>query len=230
MKKLFHSTHNCKIDQKTVDVIFSFLFDRGYLTISNENRHQERISIRIANTKVECELEQRIVDFCSKVYTLNFKCVEDAVHQLNLLVCSSIETSELNLAFKNLFAEFSKCIEMRMKNDIEKIGVDEEDDIVNLTISYTTLKLKRLSKYRARVGEVCYERKQPDIFLFHSKNMLALVVEVVYNKTSQVAYDQARVFSYIINKSHSSVQKIKYMGINITKEKNVEILCGLQET
>ena len=57
---------------------------------------------------------------------------------------------------------------------------------------------------------------------------MALVIELKYNKSAENALQQALDYKFIFEKWHLFVKTIKYIGINVTKEKKVNILIELK--
>ena len=229
LKKLLFCSRDCKIDEDTINILFSFLFAVGFLTFSEIQKDDGLASLRIPNIEVKMALAQKLVSFYSKEYAIQRKYFDEAIDNFEKLVDSDcIETSGLKQSLENLFAQFQKFIDIRINEDIDQIGIHGDEDIVHSAINYLILQIRSLSKYGKFGSEVSYGKKRPDIIILNQKKSMALVIELKYNKSAENALQQALDYKFIFEKWHLFVKTIKYIGINVTKEKKVNILIELK--
>ena len=221
LKDLLNAGDNYKIEPATVDIFFSFIFAAGYLTLCEKQKNNSTTSIRLPNCEVKSEIEKKLLSFYKQVYKLESRLFNDATNALDLLLSDSGKNTEsFKCSLETLFKEFPKFI--NVKQDIEVNGAHGNEDLIHSVINYVALQIKSSSKFGS---EVCYKNKlRADIILINDDTQSGMIIEIKFDKTAKEALVQALNYSILFEK-HTYIKNIKYLGINVSKDKVVDIEC-----
>ena len=224
LKELLNAGDNYKIEEPTVDLFFSYIFAAGYLTISEKQKYESTVSIKLPNQEVKSELEKKLVSFYKHIYNIDPQLFKDATDVLSVLLNDfDQDTNTLKNTLEKLFSAFPKFI--NIKQDIETAGVHGNEDIVHSAINYVALQIKSLSKFGT---EVWYKKQsRADIMLINNKAKLGMIIELKYDGSADEALSQAKKYLHLFKEYHD-IKIIKSLGINVSKDKKVEIKSSVE--
>ncbi|RNA18734.1 ATPase AAA [Brachionus plicatilis] len=224
LKELLNAGDNYKIEEPTVDLFFSYIFAAGYLTISEKQKYESTVSIKLPNQEVKSELEKKLVSFYKHIYNIDPQLFKDATDVLSVLLNDfDQDTNTLKNTLEKLFSAFPKFI--NIKQDIEAAGVHGNEDIVHSAINYVALQIKCLSKFGT---EVWYKKQtRADIMLINNKAKLGMIIELKYDGSADEALSQAKKYLHLFKEYHD-IKSIKSLGINVSKDKKVEIKSSVE--
>jgi hypothetical protein len=223
---------NKKITKEGHDVLFSYLFTAGYLTLSEENRD----FYVLPNREIKYEIGQRLITCYETIYKIDPAKIQRVTDELQRLLDIN-KTSNTNLPallqdFYNRFREVIRSIPF--VSDKEEEGVFINEDIVHSILN--SMALQTSSK---KVGSELYtsilntnEKGRLDLIVT-TKNT-GMIIEVKCDKSKQGksikdALTQAESYRNAVDTDN----KI-FLAVNVVKDKKevippdqrkIELLC-----
>ncbi|CAF1073049.1 unnamed protein product [Brachionus calyciflorus] len=212
---------NCKdeIPQLHIDLFFSYLFEFGYLSFThNKNNY------KIPNKEIKSEFTKNIVDYYLDTYKLSKEYFNNAIRELDDLLKDSTtisSTDNFKIALNKLFEPL-----LLVKIDVaKKSGVHPNEDLFHSIINIIALQ-SNADKFGTEVW--CKKQGRADIILIDDKKKLGIIIEMKYDVSAADALTQTKKYIPIFEK-HKHIKTIKSLGINVSKDKIVDIKFELEE-
>ena len=210
---------NCKdeIPQQHIDLFFSYIFELGYLSFThNKNNY------KIPNKEIKSEFTKNIVDYYLDTYKLKREDFNNAIHELDKLLkdTTTIDTNNFKVALDKLF----KQLPLAGINVAKKDGVQPNEDLFHSIINIIALQ-SNANKFGTEVWHK--HEARADIILINDETKLGMIIEMKYDNSAGVALTQTEKYIPIFEE-HKHIKTIKSLGINVSRDKRVDISSELK--
>jgi hypothetical protein len=209
---------NCKHDVPgaQINLFFSYLYELGYLNFTAIEG-----VFKIPNKEIEAEFMEKMVNYYIETYKLKESHIKDAIKKLDFLLENSGMDGTAD--FKNALSKLILPLNLTKIEAYEEDGIHPNEDLFHSILNYIALQSKA-SKFGT---EVCYNRlARSDIIIINQTNKLGMVIELKFNGCVDKALNQTLKYLGIF-KNHD-VNIIKRVGINISKDKNVDMKIEIE--
>ena len=223
LKEVMNLGSNYEINESVTDILFSYLFSAGYLTVSGEKE------FKLPNNEVKTEFQNKLLEYYKQQYNIDTKFFTDVTDQLQKILDSKgkIEAEEATESFKESFIKllakfpkFEKIKDENIADDITGKAFHGNEDFIHCIISYITLQLKSISKFGT---EIYLGKGIADIMFIDELNKKGAVIELKYNKDATVAIEQTKTKEYA-NRLTEKMDTV-VIGLNVSEDKEVDIRC-----
>lgn len=213
---------NYKIDESVANLLFSYLFSAGYLTVA------ETRGYRLPNQEIKTELERKLVQYYEAQYSIDPKLFTDVTDGLQKVLDAKgkAKIEEEIGSFQGgltklleAFPQFSKIKDQNMGDPVSAKVVHANEDLIHSVMSYVTLQLKSISGFGT---EVYLGTGRADIVLMDARNQKGMVIEFKYDENARVAIEQIKDKRYA-NKLSEKMETI-IIGVNVSANKVVDVV------
>jgi|GEM_PF-1299266 len=219
---------NYKITEAGIDILLSYLFSTGYLTIDSESFRQGVYKYKLPNYEIRKEFEGKLLEFYKREYNIDPSLFLNVTDHLQIIMDSKddLEYQEAINSFEDAFitllAGFPKFVKIGDDNvNVQTVDkqVHANEDLIHSVMSYITLQLKSFSKYGT---EVYLGQGIADIMITDEQNNKASIIEFKFNKkTASIGYEQ------IVNKKYAEELEKKFttvkISLNVDMDKKVTV-------
>ena len=217
LKELINKGDNYEIKNDTIHLFLKYIFAAGYLTISKDQTNESFTSVQLPNYEVKSEMEKKLISYYEQVYNIKTELFKNVTDEL-IKIFKSEEICKLKKSLEELFKAFPEFV--NIKQDTGVNGVHGNEDLVHSIINYTALQIKGVNKFGS---EVWYKKDgRADIILFNDKENIGMIIELKYEGSADKALTQAQKYLPIFS-THKCIKNIKSLGINVSKNKIVDI-------
>eukprot|EP00924_Labyrinthula_sp_SR-Ha-C_P015304 augustus_masked-scaffold_9-processed-gene-13.18-mRNA-1 protein AED:1.00 eAED:1.00 QI:0/0/0/0/1/1/3/0/1030 len=128
---------NKEINSVGLNLLFSYLFIGGYLTIDGKKKD----FYELPNMEIKYEMRKKIINYYRDIYSIDSRKVETLID----IVRSIIDTKEYNqnnirALFKNFYNQFKEMIKgVKLVDDHNNEGVFTNEDVVHSLLNYIVL-------------------------------------------------------------------------------------------
>lgn len=184
LREMSDLSSNYVVTKSGVNVIFSYLFAAGYLTLNGMKGFY-----RAPNKEVEEAFKERLLIHYDAVYSLSEGLFRDVTDQLQRVFDANedVEYKEAAVGIRNtlgkLFAampEFSKFDRYSIDDSDEEM-LHGNEDLVHTILNYIALQLPGMSHFGT---EVYLGKGRADMVLLDKEQSKALIVELKYDQGS----------------------------------------------
>jgi len=223
LKEVMNLGSNYEINESVNDILFSYLFSAGYLTVSGET------GFKLPNNEIKTEFQNKLLEYYKQQYSVDTKFFTDVTDQLQKILDSKsvIKFEEATEGFKKSFIrllakfpKFEKIKDDNIVDDSSEKAFHGNEDFIHCVMSYITLQLKSISKFGT---EIYLGKGIADIMFIDELNKKGAVIELKYNKDATVAVEQAKTKEYA-NKLTEKMDTV-VIGLNVSEDKEVDIKC-----
>ncbi len=221
LKEVINLSSNCKIDETVADLLFSYLFSAGYLTIS------EKGGFKLPNYEIKTEFQKKLLEYYKQQYNIPTELFTNVTNELQKILDSKNKSStdkakkSFQESFASLLAKFPKFEKIKDRNfKVDETGqtFHGNEDLIHCVMSYITLQLKSISKFGT---EIHLGKGVADIMFIDKLNQKGIVIELKYNKNATVAVEQVKTQEY--TNSLIKEMDVIVIGVNVSQDKTVDI-------
>ena len=214
LKKITRLNDNSKITPKGYNLIFSYLFITGYLTVEAGNRY------RLPNKELKKVFKSRIQQYYRTIFQFDFKKLEELTDILTIILEAKSEND-----IKSSIKEFGKGLEQFLegiklinKNEVEQDGLWANEDLIHSILNIIAMQVVDSKFGTEAITDITRSKNgRADIFII--KKNSGIIFEIKYKKNSKDALDQAKQYDSLIKNCEKKV----FIGCNIDKDKKVSI-------
>ena len=222
LKEITYLRGNQAITRQGINVLFSYFFITGYLTIGDKGG-----LYKFPNKEIKYEMGNKILEYYETIYNIDSDKIYELSNSLqrifdgNEAEKSSIPSFIKNTFVSEFFPKFQEIIDScKLVNDkTDNEGIFANEDVVHSILNYIGLQTIRTKfateVYTDKLG--AKERGRADILICNKKT--GLIIEVKYGKDSSDAKDQATSYEKLINHLPEQV----YIGISVSDKKKVSL-------
>ena len=227
---------NIKITTHGLNILFSYLFIGGYLTINKKGDHY----YCLPNMEITHEMEKRLITYYETLFTVSPEKIQEATNVLQEITDRSNpdDLPDLLQHFYNKFQVLVRSI--RLVNNKDEKGVFINEDIIHSMLNYIAFQTKHTT-----IGSEMYTRKifsgekgRADLKMTkHNVGIIMEVkcVEIDENNDTHIkeALKQAQSYGNLLE----GIENRLFLAINVDKkksepeERDIELWCatGLAE-
>eukprot|EP00924_Labyrinthula_sp_SR-Ha-C_P010526 snap_masked-scaffold_70-processed-gene-0.44-mRNA-1 protein AED:1.00 eAED:1.00 QI:0/-1/0/0/-1/1/1/0/710 len=223
---------NKEINSVGLNLLFSYLFVGGYLTIDGKKKD----FYELPNMEIKYEMRKKIINYYQDIYSIDSRKLETLIDILQ----SIIDTKEYNqnnirALFKNFYNQFKEMIKgVKLVDDHNNEGVFTNEDVVHSLLNYIVLQTQHFT-----FGSEIYTSKldsgkkgRARIKLTNGDVGIIIELKCVSVPTTddghmKDALQQARSYGNLLNTRN----KI-FVAINVERkevkpeERSIELLCA----
>lgn len=222
LKEVMNLGSHYKIDESVSDVLFSYLFSAGYLTVD------ETRGFRLPNNEIKVEFQRKLLEYYKQQYSVDIRLFTDVTDQLQKILDSKdqVKSKIAVQSFKDSlatllakFPEFTKIKDGNIKDFTDKRVVHANEDLIHSVMSYITLQLNSLTKFGT---EIYLGEGRADIMFVDELNQKAAIIELKYDaENAKVAVEQIKNKEYakkLLEKWNTAL-----IGVSVSKDKVIDI-------
>jgi hypothetical protein len=226
LKSILDDYDQIEIVQDGIDLLFSYLFITGYLTITSTTNEYS-----IPNKEIKVEFETKIKDYYNQIFNIS----PSEFNELTKNIDSVFSEEDVN----NISSIFSRSVAPKLSSLISKLKLyNKGDDIevnkglfANEDLMHSLLNNIAIQIVNAKFASERHttktngEKGRADIVI--EKNNKGIVIEMKYNaKDVKIALEQAKEYIELVKDADTKI----FMGCNITDQQEVfisgEIVSG----
>eukprot|EP00924_Labyrinthula_sp_SR-Ha-C_P015306 snap_masked-scaffold_9-processed-gene-13.100-mRNA-1 protein AED:1.00 eAED:1.00 QI:0/0/0/0/1/1/2/0/702 len=220
---------NKEINSVGLNLLFSYLFIGGYLTIDGKKKD----FYELPNMEIKYEMRKKIINYYQDIYSIDSRKLETLIDILQ----SIIDTKEHNknnirALFKNFYNQFKEMIKgVKLVDDHNNEGVFTNEDVVHSLLNYIVLQTQH-STFGSEIYTSKLDSGRADIKLTNGD--VGIIIEVKYVSVPTTddghmkdAIKQAISYGNLLNTRN----KI-FVAINVEKKaakpekRSIELLCA----
>lgn len=232
LSSLINLGSTTRVDEASVDLLFSYLFSSGYLTTASEGK------FRLPNFEIITEMSKKLLVYYKQHYRIDSKFFTDVTDALQWVIDTDFKDAEaiksviekLQLPLQSLLEQFPKFEQIKEKDLTKQTTeplVHHSEDIVHSVMSYIALQLNT-----SKIGSEVYIGRGPnggvgraDIVIVDDAKKKAIVIELKLDGTARAALDQIVTRKYLEQAS----KEYETLGIGINVDaKNKEVTVGYE--
>eukprot|EP00924_Labyrinthula_sp_SR-Ha-C_P014209 augustus_masked-scaffold_59-processed-gene-0.7-mRNA-1 protein AED:1.00 eAED:1.00 QI:0/0/0/0/1/1/2/0/819 len=223
---------NKKISLVGLNLLFSYLFIGGYLTIDGKKKD----CYELPNMEIKYEMRNKIIDYYRDIYRIDSKNFETLID----IVRSIIDTKEYNqnnirALFKNFYNQFKEMIKgVKLVDDHNNEGVFTNEDVVHSLLNYIVLQTQH-----STFGSEIYTNKldsgkkgRADIKLTNGDVGIIIEVKCVSVPTTDDGHMKDAIKQAISYGNLLNTRNKIFVAINVEKKaakpekRSIELLCA----
>ena len=210
---------NSEIDSNGYDLIFSYLYITGYLTIERGNE------FRIPNKELRKVFGSRIKKYYIKFFNFHSNKLQILTNILEKILTEKKEEEILNSLeeFRKGLEHILEGINLINKNEVKQNGLMANEDLFHSLINMIAMQIVD-SKFGTEINTAIEnsQRGRADIYII--KDNSGIIFEIKYNGNSKTALVQAKKYRPLIKNSEKRV----FIGCNIANDKKVTLDTEIQ--
>ena len=220
LKEMTNTGSNTEINAFGLDLIFSYFFITGYLTVVKESPTE----YQLPNKELIKEFGNKIQEYYKTIFNIDPKKFLNLSNMLSR-VFDTETIQEIQSIFKNEFApafdDLIKGVTLCTKADVNNSsGLFANEDLMHSLLNNIALQIINSRFASERYTTKPDGRKgRADIVI--EKNTTGVVIEMKYNGDSKDALEQSKQYKQLINNCTTKV----FIGCNISAEQEV-LLSG----
>eukprot|EP00924_Labyrinthula_sp_SR-Ha-C_P010527 snap_masked-scaffold_70-processed-gene-0.51-mRNA-1 protein AED:1.00 eAED:1.00 QI:0/-1/0/0/-1/1/1/0/710 len=223
---------NKEINSVGLNLLFSYLFIGGYLTIDGKKKD----FYELPNMEIKYEMRKKIINYYQDIYSIDSKKLETLIDILQ----SIIDTKEYNqnnirALFKNFYNQFKEMIKgVKLVNDHNNEGVFTNEDVVHSLLNYIVLQTQH-----STFGSEIYTSKldsgkkgRADIRLTNGDVGIIIEVKCVSVPTTDDGHMKDAIKQAINYGNLLNTRNKIFVAINVEKKaakpekRSIELLCA----
>lgn len=223
LRKLTMLGSNYQITGAGVNLLFSYLFFAGYLTMS-----EPPAAFRAPNNEIRNELGNKLLEYYQAQYTIDTRLFQDVTDKMQIILNSRLQTENLyqliqdfKLSLTTLLKSFPKFGDLKIETQGEtsvNVLFQGNEDLIHSVMNYIVLQVKTLTRFAT---EISIGNGRADIALIDVKNNCVAIIELKYNQSALVALNQIKEKKYA--RDISDTFKTILLGVNVFSDKTVEV-------
>lgn len=244
LKNMMHESDKFSISQEGEDLFFAYIFLAGYLTVSdcsNASTDQKSIKVKLPNREVKGEFASKLIDYYKvAIISIKWDLFTDVSDKLaNLLNRDLMDFQDEWSITSQLEQSLSKLVQAlppftKVNKDAKKAGVHGNEDIVHSILNVIGLQVSELTQFGSEV--YCKNKQRLDIMMYKksigNKPANGMIIELKFDGSAEEALKQIQDKRYAeIFRDHNDLKHIKCLGINVSKDKKVDVkFTGVNST
>lgn len=224
---------NKVVGEDGVNVLFSYLFILGYLTVDGLNHN----SYQIPNMEIKHEMGKRLIEYYQTICTIDPEKIQDLTNILqNVMSIKESDQNNIKESFKNFYDQFKKIIQgIRLVNDKNDEGVFTNEDVVHSILNYIVLQTQHCTFGSEIYTSKLHSDKKGRADIKITNEDLGIIVEVKCvpvpdrdNDHMREAIEQAISYRNLLKDINNNI----FVAINVEKkmatpeERSIELLCA----
>ena len=223
---------NKVVGEDGINILFSYLFILGYLTVDGLNHD----SYKIPNMEIKHEMGKRLIEYYQTICTIDPEKIQGLTDILqNVITIKEPDQNNIKGLFKNFYIQFKEVIKgITLVNDKNDEGVFTNEDIVHSILNYIVLQTQH-----STFGSEIYTSKlhsdkkgRADIKITNDDVGIIIEVKCVPVPNSEdghmkEAIEQAISYCNLLNTNNNI-----FVAINVDRkmqtpeEGSIELLCA----
>lgn len=215
LKQITNSNGKIEINFAGFELIFSYLFITGYLTIANDKNTE----FKLPNKEIKTELEKNLKNYYKTIFNIEPEKFSELTEILNVVFeqKNSLEIKEIfEKNFGPKFSELIKNVKMFNKSNENSIGLFANEDLMHSLLNNIVLQIVNGSfaseRYTVKTDGT---KGRADIVV--AKNGTGLLIEMKYKGKADEALEQAKEYSELVKDTNTQI----FIGCNITDQQEV---------
>lgn len=223
---------NKEVNDNGLDVLFSYLFIGGYLTIDESKADH----YHLPNREITYEMGRRLITYYQTIYTIDpvkIQAVTDVLQKVMDIGESS--QNSLSALLQDFYGNFRSVIQsIHLVNNESEEGVFANEDIIHSMLNYIALQTQHTTMgselYTEKINT--QEKGRADLKIIKGDVGMILEVKCVptnkgSNKHMEEALNQSKKYSSLLETNNQL-----FMAINVAKkaskpeERSIELLCS----
>lgn len=219
LKTLINQNIYSSANTKAVNLLFSYIFAAGYLTISMIKNDPSYFYVRLPNGEVTAELSKKLKSYYQQLYNIPLKLFSDATKALEELFKSGIY-ERFQQVLENIFS----CIKFTKITDTEQSGAHPNEDLFHSIVNIIAIQ-SSYTKFGTEVYNTGIQRGRTDIVLVNNDCKLGMIIEIKCNQTEMDPLAQAKQYKPIFK----GYDQMQYVTINVTSDSKVTVVTDLED-
>lgn len=224
LKQITNANGKIEINTAGFELIFSYLFITGYLTIANDKNTE----FKLPNKEIKTELEKKLKNYYKTIFNIEPEKFSELTEILDVVFeqKNSLEIKEI--FFKNFgpkFSELIKNVKMFNKSNENQIGLFANEDLMHSLLNNIVLQIVN-GTFASERYTVKTDGKKGRADIVVAKNGTGLLIEMKYKGKADEALEQAKEYVKLVKDTNTKI----FIGCNITDQQEVfisgEILSG----
>jgi hypothetical protein len=215
LKQITNSNGKIEINSAGFELIFSYLFITGYLTIANDKNTE----FKLPNKEIKTELEKNLKNYYKTIFSIEPEKFSELTEILNVVFeqKNSLEIKEIfEKNFGPKFSELIKNVKMFNKSNENSIGLFANEDLMHSLLNNIVLQIVNGSfaseRYTVKTDGT---KGRADIVV--AKNGTGLLIEMKYKGKADEALEQAKEYAELVKDTNTQI----FIGCNITNQQEV---------
>ena len=215
LKQITNSNGKIEINSAGFELIFSYLFITGYLTIANDKNTE----FKLPNKEIKTELEKNLKNYYKTIFNIEPEKFSELTEILNVVFeqKNSLEIKEIfEKNFCPKFSELIKNVKMFNKSNENSIGLFANEDLMHSLLNNIVLQIVNGSfsseRYTVKTDGT---KGRADIVV--AKNGTGLLIEMKYKGKADEALEQAKEYAELVKDTNTQI----FIGCNITDQQEV---------
>ena len=222
---------NKEINDNGLEVLFSYLFIGGYLTIDEAKTDH----YRLPNREITHEMGKRLIRYYKTLYTIDPEKIQEATNKLQQVIDATGENN-LSTLLKDFYDQFRGVVRsMRLVRDKNAEGVFMNEKIFHSMLDYITVQTQHTTMGSELYTEKINTGKLGITDLKMTKEDWGMIIEVKCVPTKegsdqhmQEALEQAKSYENLLKGTEHKL----FMAINVAKEdskpeeRSIELWCA----
>lgn len=214
-KQITNSNGKIEINSAGFELIFSYLFITGYLTIANDKNTE----FKLPNKEIKTELEKNLKNYYKTIFNIEPEKFSELTEILNVVFeqKNSLEIKEIfEKNFGPKFSELIKNVKMFNKSNENSIGLFANEDLMHSLLNNIVLQIVNGSfsseRYTVKTDGT---KGRADIVV--AKNGTGLLIEMKYKGKADEALEQAKEYAELVKDTKTQI----FIGCNINDQQEV---------
>ena len=215
LKQITNANGKIEINSAGFELIFSYLFITGYLTIANDRNTE----FKLPNKEIKTELEKNLKNYYKTIFNIEPEKFSELTEILNIVFeqKNSLEIKEVfEKNFGPKFSELIKNVKMFNKSNENQIGLFANEDLMHSLLNNIVLQIVNGSfaseRYTVKTDGT---KGRADIVV--AKNGTGLMIEMKYKGKADEALEQAKEYAELVKDTNTQI----FIGCNITDQQEV---------
>ena len=215
LKQITNSNGKIEINSAGFELIFSYLFITGYLTIANDKNTE----FKLPNKEIKTELEKNLKNYYKTIFNIEPEKFSELTEILNVVFeqKNSLEIKEIfEKNFGPKFSELIKNVKMFNNSNENSNGLFANEDLMHSLLNNIVLQIVNGSfsseRYTVKTDGT---KGRADIVV--AKNGTGLLIEMKYKGKADEALEQAKEYAELVKDTNTQI----FIGCNINDQQEV---------
>lgn len=223
---------NKVVGEDGINILFSYLFILGYLTVDGINHD----SYQIPNMEIKHEMGKRLIEYYQTICTIDPEKIQGLTNVLQSVInTKEYDQDNIRGLFKNFYNQFKEVIQgIRLVNDHNDEGVFTNEDIVHSILNYIVLQTQHSTFGSEIYTSKLHSDKKGRADIKITNEEIGIIIEVkcvpVPDREDghmREAIEQAVSYCNLLKDINNNI----FVAINVEKkvvkpeERTIELLC-----
>ena len=224
---------NKVVGEDGINILFSYLFILGYLTVDGINHD----SYQIPNMEIKHEMGKRLIEYYQTICTIDPQKIQGLTNILqSVMNIKESDQNNIKGSFKNFYNQFKEVVKgITLVNDKNDEGVFTNEDVVHSILNYIVLQTQHSTFGSEIYTSKLHSDKKGRADIKITNDDVGIIIEVkcvpVPNREDghmKEAIEQAISYCNLLKNTSNNI----FVAINVDKkmktpeEGSIELLCA----